>query len=74
MYIYFVYIEKIFGRVSRKVIEWARRKDLKEVMIRAVMSLRDGAQTSARVRSVLSEEIEVKVGVHVFKHLRSLRQ
>ena len=33
-------------------------------MVRAVMSLYDGAKTRVKVRSAYSEEFEVKVGVH----------
>ena len=33
-------------------------------MVRAVMSLYDGAKTRVRVGSAYSEEFEVKVGVH----------
>ena len=46
-------------------MEWAiRKKDLSEVMVRAVMSLYDGAKTRVRVGSAYSEEFKVKVGVH----------
>ena len=41
-----------------------RKKGLSEVMVRAVISLYDGAKTRVRVGSVYSEEFEVKVGVH----------
>ena len=41
-----------------------RKKGLSEVMVRAVMSLYDGAKTRVRVKSAYSEEFEVKVGVH----------
>ena len=40
-----------------------RKKGLSEVMIRAVMSLYDGAKTRVKVGSAYSEEFEVKVGV-----------
>ena len=61
----FVDMEKAFDRVPRKVMEWAMRKNgLSEVIIRAVMSLYDGAKTRVRVGSACSEEFEVKVGVH----------
>ena len=69
----FVDIEKAFDRVPRKVIEWAmRKKGLSEVMVRAVMSLYDGAKIRVRMGSAQSEEFEVKVGVHqgsVLSHL-----
>ena len=41
-----------------------RKKGLSEVMIRAVISMYDGAKTRVRVGSAYSEEFEVKVGVH----------
>ena len=47
LYICFVDMEKAFDRVPRKVMEWAmRKKGLSEVMVRAVMSLYDGADKS----------------------------
>ena len=52
----FVDLEKAFDRVPRKVLEWA--------MVGAVMSLYEGAKTRVRVGLELSEEFEVKVGVH----------
>ena len=65
MYICFVDMEKAFDRVPRKVMEWAmRKKGLSGVMVRAVMSLYDGAKTRVWVGSAYSEEFEVKVGVH----------
>ena len=70
----FVDIEKAFDRVPRKVREWAmKKKGLSKVMVRAVMSLNEGAKTRVRVNihiihiqysSAYSEEFEVKVGVH----------
>ena len=41
-----------------------RKKNLSEVMVRAVMSLYDGAKTRVKVGSTYSEEFEVKGGVH----------
>ena len=61
----FVDIEKAFDRVPRKVIEWAMiEKGVLKVMVRAVMSLYDGAKTRMRVRSACSGEFQVKVDVH----------
>ena len=65
LYMCFVDMEKAFDRVPRKVMEWAmRKKDLSEVIARAVMSLHDSAKTRVRVGSAYSEEFEVKVGVN----------
>ena len=54
-------------------MEWAKRKKgLAEVMVRAVLSLHDGAKTRVWVGSAYSEEFEVKVGVHQGSVLSSL--
>ena len=46
----FIYMEKAFDRVPRKVVEWAMRKrGVPEVIVRAVMSLYEGAKTGVRV-------------------------
>ena len=61
----FVDLEEAFDRIPRKVLEWAMRKrDIQEIMVRAVMSLYEGAKTRVRVELELCEEFEVKVGVH----------
>ena len=61
----FVSLELAFDRVPRKVLEWAlRKKEIPEILGRSVMSLYEGAKTRARVDSELSEEFEVKVGMH----------
>ena len=39
-------------------------KDLPEILVKAVMSLYEGAETKVKVRLSLSEEFSVKVGVH----------
>ena len=65
LHICFVDIEKAFDRVPRIVLEWAmRKKEIPEVLVRSVMSLHEGAKTKERVDSELSEEFEVKVGMH----------
>ena len=62
LYMCFVDMEKAFDRVPKKVMEWTmRKKGLLEVIVRAVMSLYDGAK---RVGCAYSEEFEVKVGIH----------
>ena len=64
-YMCFVDREKVGDRVSRKVLEWAlRKKEIPEVSVRSVMSPYEGAKTRVGVGSQLSEESEVKVGIH----------
>ena len=61
----FVDLEKAFDRVPREVLEWAmRKKGIPEVLVKSEMSLYEGAKTRVRVDSELSEECEVKVGMH----------
>ena len=58
-------MEKAFDREPRRVIEWAmRKKGLSEILVKAVMSLYERAETKVRVGSGLSQEFSVKVGVH----------
>ena len=65
LYMCFVNMEKAFDRVPRKVMEWAmRKKGLSEVIVRAVMSMYNGAKTRVMMGSAYSEEFEVKVDVH----------
>jgi len=46
----FVDLEKTFDRVPRKVMEWAMRKrGLPAALVRAMMSLYEGAKTIVRV-------------------------
>ena len=59
------YLEKTFDRVPRKVLEWALgKKELPDVLVRSVMSLYEGAKTRVRVYFDLSEEFEIKIGMH----------
>ena len=61
----FVDLEKVFDRVPRRVMEWAMRKTgLLELLVKAVMSLYEGAETKVGVGSGLPEEFSVKVVVH----------
>ena len=67
----FLNIEKAFDRVPRKMIEWAlRKKDLPEVIVRAVISL-TGEKNKVRVGSELSQEFLVQVGAHQRSSLSS---
>ena len=65
LYMCFIDLEKAFERVLRKVMEWAmRKKKVLEVMVKAVMSLYDGAKTKVKLGSGLFDEFSVNVGVH----------
>ena len=65
LYVCFVDLVKAFDRVPRKVLELAmRKKEIQEVLVRSMMSLYEGAKTRVRVDSDLSEEFEVKLGMH----------
>ena len=65
LYTCFVIIEKAFYRVPRKMMKWAmKKKDLPEVIVRAVISLYLRAKTKIRVRSESSEEFLVQDDVH----------
>ena len=41
-----------------------RKKEIPDILVRSVMSLYEGAKIRVRVNSELSEELEVKVGMH----------
>ena len=61
----FVDLEKVFDRVSRKVLEWAlRKKGIPAVLVRSVVSLYGGVNTRVRVDSELLEIFEAKLGMH----------
>ena len=64
----FVYLEKVFDRVLRNVLELARReKGIPEILVRSVMSLYEGAKTRVGVDSYLPEEFKFKyVCCHLF--------
>jgi len=65
LYMWFVDLEKAFDRIPRKVVEWSlRMKGVPEVIVKAVLSLCEGATTKVRVGSDFSDEFFVKVGVH----------
>ena len=59
----FVDIEKALIEFQKSDAVAMRKKGLSEVMIRAIMSLYDGAKTRVKVRAAYSKEFEVEVGV-----------
>jgi len=66
-------MEKAFDRVPRKVMEWVlRKKELPEVIVKAVMSLYECTKTRVQVEFGLSEAFSVQVGVHQGSVLLSL--
>ena len=66
LYMCFVDLEKTFDKVPRKDIEWVmRKKGIHEALVRAVMSLYNGARTKVKVETQLSEELEVNVGLYM---------
>ena len=61
----FVDLEKAFDRVPRQVLWWAMRKlGVQEWVISVVKSMYENARSKVRLGSDLSEEFNVKVGVH----------
>ena len=55
LYMCFVDFEKVFDRVLWNVVEWEMRKSgISEALIRAVMSLYEGAKSEAKVGTHLS--------------------
>ena len=66
LYMCFVYLEKAFVRVLRKVYSCLamRKKGISGVMFELVMSLFEGAKMRVSVDSELSEEFEIKVKNH----------
>ena len=59
----FVDLQKAFDRVLKRVLEWAvGKRGIPEAMVRAVMSLYEGAKTRVRVAVELSEEFGVHQG------------
>ena len=67
-------IKKAFDRVARKMTEWAmKKKDSIEVVVRAVISLYQGAKMTGEVGSELFEEYLHQVGVYQGSVLLPLR-
>ena len=65
LYFCFVDLEKAFDRVPRTVLWWALRSlGVEEWAVRTIQGMYCNARSRVRVNGQLSEEFEVKVGVH----------
>ena len=61
----FVDLEKAFDRVPRDVLWWAMRKlGVEEWVVRIVKAMYVKAKSKVRLNGLLSDEFDVKVGVH----------
>lgn len=61
----FIDLEKAFDRVPREVLWWAlRHVGVEEWIVNIIKAMYDGATTSIKLSSGVSQEFEVKVGVH----------
>ena len=57
LYLCFVDLEKAFGRIPRRVMQWAlRKKGLPEILVKAVISLYEGSKMKVKVGSKFSKE------------------
>ena len=64
LYMCFVDLDKVFDRVSRKVLEWAMRKtEIPIGLVRSMMSVHEIAMMRVREDYELSEEFEDEVGM-----------
>ena len=65
LYLAFVDLEKAFDRVPRSVLWWAMRVvGAHEWILNLVQAMYSGVRSRVRVSNSLSEEFEVKVGMH----------
>lgn len=65
MFFIFVDLEKAFDRIPRKIIWWSMRKlGVEEWLVQVVRSMYENAKSKVHIGSKLSNEFEVKVGVH----------
>ena len=56
---------KAFDIIPRKVLKWAMmKKRIPYIFVTSAMSLCEGAKIRVRVDSELSDELEVKAGIH----------
>ena len=65
LYMCFIDLEKAFDRVPKRVMQWAlRKKELPEILVKAVMNQYEGSKIKVTVGSEFSEEFYVAVGIH----------
>src|SRR5206468_3840554 len=61
----FVDLEKAFDRVPREILWWSLRKlKVDEWLVKVIQSMYDDVKTAVKVRDNISEDFDVKVGVH----------
>ena len=60
----FVDLENAFDRVPRRVMQWALKKGLPEIVVTALMSLYVGLKTKVEAGSQFLKQFYVAVGVH----------
>ena len=61
----FMDLENAFDQVSRKMIRWAMRKlGVEEWIVKLVQGMYENVWNRVRVGEGLSDEFEVRVGVH----------
>jgi len=61
----FVDLEKAFDRVPREILWWSLRQlNVDEGLIAVIKSMYDNVTTAVKVKGQVSEEFQVKVGVH----------
>ena len=71
LYQAFIDFEKAYDRVPREVIYWSLRKKLvPEKLIQVVKTMYEGACTTVRTCEGVSEEFDIKVGLHQGSALR----
>ena len=61
----FVDLERAFDRVPREILWWSLRQlKVDAGLIAIIKSMYDGVTTAVKVKDKVSEEFQVKVGVH----------
>ena len=69
----FVNLEKVFGRIPRRIMQWSlRKKGLSEILMKAVMIVYECSKTKVIVGSEFSEVFSAMIGVQQGSVLSSL--